>query len=227
MNPGESSENHRARERAEAAKIRAVILDYGEVLCHHPTAEEISRIASVFQVRPEDFPELYMRNRGSYDRGDLTVEEYWMKFAEDAGTKIDSSRIQELSVWDVEMWSAANMKMMQWVKNLRAAGIKTAVLSNMPKEMARHARKNFHWLNDFDCHVFSCEIGEIKPSPVIYRHCLGRLDVPAPEAIFIDDREANVQGAREVGMHGIQFQSGEQLANELEAMGFGVLPEFS
>jgi len=28
-------------------------------------------------------------------------------------------------------------------------------------------------------------------------------------------------------MHGIQFQSGEQLANELEAMGFGVLPEFS
>ena len=42
MNPGESSENHRFRERAEAAKIRAVILDYGEVLCHHPTAEEIS-----------------------------------------------------------------------------------------------------------------------------------------------------------------------------------------
>ena len=40
MNPGESSENHRFRERAEAAKIRAVILDYGEVLCHHPTAED-------------------------------------------------------------------------------------------------------------------------------------------------------------------------------------------
>lgn len=227
MNPGKSSENHRSRESAEAAKIRAVILDYGEVLCHHPTAEEIRRIASVFPVRPEDFPGLYMRNRGPYDRGDLTVEEYWMKFAEDAGTKIDRSRIQELSICDMEMWSTANAGMMQWVRNLRAAGIKTAVLSNMPWEMARHARKNFPWLSDFDCHVFSCEIGEIEPSPVIYRHCLERLGVHAPEAIFIDDREDNVQGARAVGIHGIQFQSGEQLVKDLKAMEFGVLPKFS
>ncbi len=82
-----------------------------------------------------------------------------MKFAEDAGTKIGSSRIQELSVWDIEMWSATNMKMMQWVKNLRAAGIKTAVLSNMPKEMARHARNNFLLI------VTSSPVRLVKSSP--------------------------------------------------------------
>jgi len=208
-----------------AQKTRAVILDYGEVLCHHPTREEIQRSAGLFQVALEDFPKLYMRNRGAYDRGDLTAEAYWLKFAEEAGAEISGAQIEELRVWDVEMWSTANAAMMQWVRNLRAAGMKTAILSNMPWDMARHARKTFQWLSDFDCHVFSCEIGEIKPSAVIYRHCLDGLAVEGDEAIFIDDREANVQGARAVGIHGIRFESCQQLAADLEAMGFGVLPE--
>jgi putative hydrolase of the HAD superfamily len=221
-----SLENCVPGEAARAARIRAVILDYGEVLCHHPTRDEIQRSARLFRVSPEDFPELYMRNRRAYDRGDLSAKAYWLKFAEDTGSQVSDAQIDDLRRWDVEMWSTANNAMMKWVKKLRAAGIKTAILSNMPWDMLHHARKTFHWLGDFDCHVFSCEIGEIKPSPMIYRHCLDRLNVRAPEAIFIDDRETNVQGAREVGMHGIRFQSAEQLTKALEAMGFGVLPEF-
>ncbi|HZR28442.1 MAG TPA: HAD family phosphatase [Terriglobales bacterium] len=200
--------------------IRAVIFDYGEVLCHYPTPDEIGRMASVFQVSPQEFPELYMRNRGLYDRGDLTAEAYWMKFAQDAGKEIDGNLIEKLRMWDVEMWSTVNAEMMKWVKDLRSAGIKTAILSNMPEDMAIHARKNFHWLTDFDCHVFSCEIGVIKPNPRIYQHCLEGLNVHPSEALFIDDREANVQGAREVGIHGIQFQSSGQLSRELREMGF-------
>jgi putative hydrolase of the HAD superfamily len=219
------SANYAPPKTGRAQKIRAVILDYGEVLCHHPTREEIQRSASLFQVAPEDFPKLYMRNRGAYDRGDLTAHDYWRKFAEATGAEINDAQIEDLRRWDLEMWSTANATMMKWVKNLRATGIKTAILSNMPWDMARHARKTFPWLSDFDCHVFSCEIGEIKPSAIIYRRCLDGLAVEADEAIFIDDRETNVQGARAVGIHGIQFESCEQLAGALEAMGFSVLPD--
>lgn len=212
-------------EDGRAQNIRAVILDYGEVLCHHPTRDEISRTASLLHVSPEEFPKLYMRDRGAYDRGDMTAEEYWRKLAQETGAEISSSQIEELRTWDVEMWSTANAAMMKWVKNLRAAGVKTAVLSNMPWDMAHHARKTFRWLGDFDCHVFSCEIGVIKPSAAIYQHCLEGLAVEPAQAIFIDDREANVWGARELGIHGIQFESCEQLAGALDAIGFGVLPE--
>jgi|SRR5579859_1000421 len=201
-------------------KIRAVIFDYGEVLCHPPAPEDVGRMASVFQVSPKDFPELYMRNRGLYDRGDLTAEAYWMKLAQDAGVEIEDNQVGVLSGWDVEMWSTINVEMMKWAKHLRSAGIKTAILSNMPEDMVIHARKNFHWLTEFDCHVFSSEIGVIKPSAGIYQHCLERLKVHPSEALLIDDREANVRGACELGIHGIQFQSGGQLSSELRAIGF-------
>jgi len=202
--------------------IRAVIFDYGEVLCHPPTPEAIGRLASVFQVSPKDFPELYMRNRGLYDRGDLTAEAYWMKLAHDAGVKIAGNQVETLSAWDVEMWSTINVEMMKWAKDLRSAGIKTAILSNMPEDMVIHVRKNFHWLGDFDCHVFSSEIGVIKPGAGIYQHCLECLKVHPSEALFIDDREANVRGARELGIHGIQFQSGTQLSRDLTEMGLPI-----
>jgi FMN phosphatase YigB (HAD superfamily) len=38
------------------------------------------------------------------------------------------------------------------------------------------------------------------------------------EAVFVDDFLHNVEGARAVGMHAIQFRSPEQVRLDLEAM---------
>lgn len=46
-------------DRSNSLKIRAVILDYEEVLCHPPTAEEMGRMASLFKVGPDLFRELW------------------------------------------------------------------------------------------------------------------------------------------------------------------------
>jgi FMN phosphatase YigB (HAD superfamily) len=40
----------------------------------------------------------------------------------------------------------------------------------------------------------------------------------------VDDKEANVLGARAVGMQAIRFQSVEQLAKDLKKLEFPVLP---
>ena len=60
-----------------SSKIKAVILDYGEVLCYPPTAEEWARMAGLFGVDPVPFRKLWDRNRLLYDRGDLSPEAYW------------------------------------------------------------------------------------------------------------------------------------------------------
>ena len=65
-------------------EIRAVILDFGEVLCHLPSTEYIERLASIFQMDPRTFLPIYLQTRAPYDRGDLLAGEYWQKFA-DAG----------------------------------------------------------------------------------------------------------------------------------------------
>jgi putative hydrolase of the HAD superfamily len=207
-----------------STEIQAVVVDYGEVLCHRPTVEHTARMAAVFGIPASDFPDAYIRSRGPYDRGDLAPVGYWQQFARAAGTEISAGQIAELRAWDLEMWSLINDSMTSWVARIQAIGIKTAILSNMHSDMAAHARAHFGWLRKFDHHVFSCEVRAIKPDPMIYEVCLQRLQSQPSETLFIDDREENLQGARECGMVGIRFSSVGELSTDLQAIKFPILP---
>ena len=211
-------------DRASLPNIKAVILDYGEVLCYAPTAEDWKWMAGLFQVEPDRFRSLWGRNRLDYDCGSLSLETYWSQLAEAAGIKLPQQQIDELSQRDVQMWARLNPTMLQWLKQLRASGIKTGLLSNMPVDMITYARKQFEWLNQFDHQTFSAEVRVVKPEAAIYRHSLAGLGVTASEALFVDDRAPNIEGAREVGLNTIQFKSVAQLKADLERLGFPVLP---
>ena len=122
------------------------------------------------------------------------------------------------------MWSRLNPDMVGWLSALSAAGLKTAVLSNMHMGMVQHARHAFQWLDGVTFTTLSAEVWLIKPDPAIYEHCLRGLDVQAPDTLFIDDREVNVEAARDIGIHAVQFQSLAQLRSELQQSGFPILP---
>ena len=77
-----------------APPIRAVILDFGEVLCHLPTPEAIDRFARMFQMDSQSFFPIYLQSRGPYDRGDLLPAEYWEKFAAQFGVTLDANTIE-------------------------------------------------------------------------------------------------------------------------------------
>jgi putative hydrolase of the HAD superfamily len=202
-----------------------VILDYGEVLCFLPTPEAIARMARIFRINPAVFMPIYTESRGPYDRGDILAEDYWHAFASKAGVTLDSNMIEELRRWDVEMWSRTNDPMIRWLENLRSAGIKTAILSNMPSDMVAHVRQNFPWLKHFDHLIFSADVRRIKPEPAIFEYSLNELKAPASEVLFIDDRDLNLAPARAIGMRGIRFQSVHQFRKDLHALGFPILPD--
>src|ERR1700745_1359576 len=84
--------------------IRAVMLDYGEVLCVLPTPAAIARMARIFRIDPGAFLPIYTQSRGPYDRGDLLPEEYWHTFASQAGVTLSGGMLEELRLWDLEMW---------------------------------------------------------------------------------------------------------------------------
>jgi putative hydrolase of the HAD superfamily len=157
----------------------------------------------------------------------LLPNEYWQKFAEQAGVKITADAIEQARRLDLELWSHINDAMILWVQRLHAAGFKTAILSNMPTDMATHVRNNFAWISYFDHHIFSGEVRSVKPEPEIYQHCIDALGVQPSEALFIDDRDVNLEQARAAGIHGIRFQSVEQLREDLQALGFTILPQRS
>src|ERR1039458_3890293 len=106
-----------------------------------------------------------------------------------------------LRQWDVEMWSDVDRDMTEWLHEARAAGLKTALLSNMHPDMALYARRSFDWLQHLNCVILSCEVRLIKPDYAIYKRCLEGIELLPFEACFIDDRDANVGGARDVGLN--------------------------
>lgn len=94
-----------------------------------------------------------------------------------------------------------------------AGHYRTAILTNNVKEWA-------DWREIASAHQFhlvidSSEVGMRKPEPGIYLLTCERLGVRPERAAFVDDISANVEGARAVGLHAIQFTNTAEVLGEL------------
>ncbi len=58
----------------------------------------------------------------------------------------------------------------------------------------------------FDAVVISSEVGMRKPEPQIFLHAAELLGLSPHECIFIDDIEANITAAEQVGFTGVLHQ---------------------
>jgi len=67
--------------------------------------------------------------------------------------------------------------------------------------------------------VVSGEVKMLKPDPAIYYLALDRFGLKPHEALFVDDRQINVDGAEAVGMRGHLFTDAEDLRRRLEREG--------
>jgi len=203
--------------------IRGVVLDFGEVLCHKPTPEKLVRMADALDLAQTTFIARYSEERPRYDQGLLSPEDYWSQVAAD-GVEVNPELLARLRQWDVEMWSDINQDMVNWLDRLREAGFKTAVLSNMHRDMTVYVRRNFGWLQRVDCAILSSELFLIKPHREIYQRCLDCLKLQPSEVVFIDDRQPNVAAAQACGLVGLQFTSIERLRGDMASLGIAVLP---
>lgn len=103
---------------------------------------------------------------------------------------------------------------------LRLAKIPNYAITNFSAEKFEIACEVFPFLAKFDGIVVSGAERLIKPDPKIYRLLLERYGLKAGDCLFIDDVPKNVEGARAVGMHAVQFTSPAQLATDLRQRGF-------
>jgi putative hydrolase of the HAD superfamily len=200
-------------------RIKAVIFDYGNVLSVCPEPGDFRRLQSLTDFDEETFGRLYWLHREDYDRGILDGPSYWASIAATEGKSFAPAQIQALIREDIALWTRIDPAILTWARALKQNGLNTGILSNMPVNISSYLRDSAKWLGYFDCVLFSCEIGLIKPDPAIYQVCFKGLGVEPEEALFIDDRPVNVEGARLAGMHGLTFHSIDQLTSNLRDFG--------
>lgn len=199
--------------------IRAVIFDFGMVLSHPQEPSALNTLQTITGLDAETFDSHYWTHRLAYDQGTLNGITYWQQFAADAGISLSSADIPTLIENDVLMWSTINDDMLKWANSLADAGLRIGILSNMGEDMVRFMRQEFGWLHSFHHLTWSCELSIVKPDPAIYIHTCEKLGIAPDEALFLDDKLVNVEGAQQVGLHAIQFSNVEQLRSSLHQSG--------
>jgi len=101
----------------------------------------------------------------------------------------------------------------------RANSCKLYALTNWSAETFPVAIQRYDFLQHFEGIVVSGAEKTRKPFARIYEIILERYQLNAPTCVFIDDNQANVEGARTIGMKAILFKNSTQLTNELNHLG--------
>ena len=136
-----------------------------------------------------------------YDRGTSTLEEVTATISGMTGRPVETcAAVLRLAV-DLQEPVKPTERL---VGDLKAAGYRLYVLSNMSREFIDFLRR-FPVYGLFDGEVVSCEEGVVKPEPEIYRRLLGRYGLDLAQTLFIDDRPANIAAAAALGIHGFVF----------------------
>jgi 2-haloacid dehalogenase len=102
---------------------------------------------------------------------------------------------------------------------LRGEPVRLLALTNWSAETFPIGRRRFPFLDWFEGIVVSGEEKLVKPDRAIYELLLRRYAIVPERAVFIDDSEANVVGARQAGLHAIRFRDPAALRRELAAFG--------
>ena len=197
--------------------LKAVIFDYGKVLSGPPDPEAWAALLSITGIPPAEFERFYWLYRPQYDTARFTGRDYWQQIAHDTGIELNESSIEELIGWDARVWTTENSAMLEWSREIRRRGLKTAILSNMCDHVYERMVSVFQWLDEFDVTVWSHLLGIAKPDEAIYRYVLTKLKLDPVEVLFLDDKAPNVEAAHAIGMRAHRFTTVENLREWLIA----------
>jgi HAD superfamily hydrolase (TIGR01509 family) len=144
------------------------------------------------------------------NKGDVDREAHRFKTAAIFGLTVDeyATKLKESEV--------KNVALLDYIRTLRPK-LKTGLLTNISSNASLYSRFSKSELTEyFDETVASGEIGYAKPEAQAYEIIASRLEVRLDECIMIDDREEYCQGAINVGMKAILYESNELVISEID-----------
>ncbi|GAL18786.1 HAD superfamily hydrolase [Vibrio maritimus] len=105
------------------------------------------------------------------------------------------------------------------INALKQAGYRIFALTDNVNEIVAHLKQRYDFWPLFEHATISSELGFLKPSNDIYQSLLTHNGLIAEETVFLDDMPYNVEGAKNNGMHAIQFADAEQATGALRELG--------
>jgi HAD superfamily hydrolase (TIGR01509 family) len=182
------------------SKYKLLILDYGGVYSFPYTSRNFNKIIlKTFGRLPNEEERLRIIEKSHLLGEDkITTKEYVSALSEILHvTKLPS--VEQFESATIEVTNPPTPEMVELVNNVRKAGIKVSLLSDMymfevqlTKPWGRYER--------FDYVSFSAEAGMTKWNPLFFKKTLDHFQLLAQDTLFVDDVIKNVEVAKKIGL---------------------------
>jgi len=199
------------------AQVTALFFDMGGVLLTNGWDRESRReAAKKFDLDWDDFEDRHELLLHAFEVGELSLDEYLKRvvfyrertFSRPEFIDFIYSQSQAMPETLAVLGRLAAMR-----KYLMGA------LNNESRDLNEYRIRQFDLRKYFDVFLSSCYLGVRKPDEAIYQQALSITQRAGEECVFVDDRALNLECARELGMHTIQFKAAGQLETELKGLG--------
>jgi len=155
---------------------------------------------------------LHSPQNALWDLGEMTDDEFYAFILETLALPPEKKAAIESFVIDD---FRVDPVLLAYIRTLRSR-ISTALLTNFPAHVHDHFRTAWFIDGAFDHIIASCDVKLLKPDPRMYELALQRTGCRPEEAVFIDDRAVNVEGARALGMHAVLYETREQTMSAVD-----------
>lgn len=185
--------------------IKALIFDMDDVLCTYDVPRRIARL-QMLSGRTESHIRTALWESDYFsraDRGEWTAEQCLEEFNARLGHQL--TRAEWVDARRTAMTPFPDM--LGLVTKLKTQ-MPIALLTNNDRLFVATCDEIFPALRPlFGPHLYvSAELDRAKPDPEIFRDLVSRLGVLPSQALFIDDLDENVEGARMAGLHALRFK---------------------
>lgn len=190
-------------------QIEAVIFDLGRVLVAIDNTLLVERIFK--GLNTSCLQELGRRTMSDpamveFNSGRMSPEDFYHAMCRTYDLDLEFG--QFTSLWCAIFYAMDGMEAL--VAQIRPH-IRIGLLSDTDPLHWNHIKTTWPWIGAIQNPTLSYETGVMKPAPAIYLRAAENVQTPPEHCLYIDDLEANVQGARAVGMAAERFENTESL----------------
>jgi len=194
--------------------IKATIWDFSGVLIQPVIPDPFKQLACELGIPPDSLTKYFDgTENGRMDRGKESERAYLHRMKQELGLK--ENAIQVLGNFFFEKFKL-DADLITFIRQSRSK-LKTALCSNFSDRLRPSLDVPWKVTDAFDVIIISCEVGYIKPERQIYQMTLEKLAIQSSEAIFVDDNQKNIEGARAMGINAILFNCTSQTIAEINS----------
>ena len=199
------------------AKIEALFWDNGGVILTNGWDREArKRAAEKFHLDWDDFSDRHELMLNAFEIGQATLDQYVQR------TVFYRPRDYKPDDFKAFMFSQSQpfREALEFCGKIAATRkYIMAALNNESREINEYRIKQFKLKDYFEVFFSSCYLGVRKPDIQIYRRVMEIMQRQSSACVIIDDRELNLECARELGLQTIQVKNLDQLKADLAKLG--------